>query len=83
MKSELRGFAPIGKLGYRNDGIMGSGKMGIWANGRIFLDSEFNDGKKETLPSYNQHSNIPPVESLQVERPFHYSMCRAKSHSPK
>jgi len=38
---------------------MGSGKMGIWSNGKILLDIEFNDIKKERPPSYNQYSNIP------------------------
>jgi hypothetical protein len=38
-------------LEYWNDGIMGSGKMGIRHNGKILPNIEFNDVRKERLPS--------------------------------
>ena len=39
-ETELRGSAPIGMLEYRNDGIVGFGKMEKWVIDRIHLDNK-------------------------------------------
>lgn len=60
----------------RNDGILGSGKMGIGYNGEILLDIGFNDASKER-----------PLSERLIQRrkrlsTFQYSMYGAEFQTP-
>ena len=38
--------------------------MGLWFSGKIILDTEFNDVRRNKASFYNQHSNIPSFHVL-------------------
>jgi hypothetical protein len=68
-------------LEYRNDGIMGSGKMGHWVIGKISLDGkEKNDifGQKTNIPIFH-HSGTRQKSNPQ--NPIHSLTCRISKTS--
>jgi len=63
---------------YWNTGIMGSGKMEIWSNGKTVLDIEFNNVKRKKFllrinPAREGILNIPI---------FHYSIVPYTTQNP-
>jgi hypothetical protein len=69
MTGQVRGFAPIGMMECRNNGIMGSGIMQYWVNGKICVDEKIKMANillKTNLPVF--HYSIFPY-SRQAFKP--------------
>jgi hypothetical protein len=64
LEIQVRGLAPIGMVECWNNGIMGSGIMQYWVNGKIFVEDKIKNSK---YPFKNQLSNFP-IFHIQCKR---------------